>query len=552
MMNRRFWSMILIAGMSGGLLFGPAIWAQEESGEPPAVESAVSDPGALVRFDAWFGENVVSHLARVLFFSVYASHTEHEDGTYVRDDAGNYATAVDDSVGPRYVRTELPLIVVVLFAGGVFFTFRYGLINLRLFGHSIAVIRGKYDRPEDTGEVSHFKALTSALSATVGLGNIAGVAVAITMGGPGAVFWMWFTAFFGMSMKFSSCTLAHVHRHVHEDGRVLGGPMVYLEQGLKNTVVGPAVGKGAAVLFAILTIFASFGGGNMFQSNQTANIVAKYFFDGSTSRVVMLGIGLVLAFLVAVVIIGGIKRIGEITSRLVPAMCVFYCGVCLVIILANAGQVPAMFGSIFGSAFTPDAMFGGFLGVLVQGMRRAAFSNEAGLGSAAIAHAAAKTEEPVREGVVAMMGPFIDTIIVCTVTALAILITRSDSLRGTDGAELTAAAFESLHPLLPYLLVIAVFVFAYSTIISWGYYGERATEYLVGIRGIMPFRVVYVVMVVIGPILSLTNIIDFADMLLLSMAFPNIIGMVFLSGKVKSMADDYVRRLKNGEMKPVR
>lgn len=541
MKNRRFWAFVLVLGS-----IGAATYAQDE----PA-ETATPEPSALVRFDAWFGENIVSHLEKVLFFSVFSGYTEHETGTYVLGGEGDYVLADEDEAGPRYIRTELPLIVAVLFVGGVFFTFRFGFINLRLFGHSLAVIRGKYDKPEDTGEVSHFKALTSALSATVGLGNIAGVAVAITMGGPGAVFWMWFTAFFGMSLKFSSCTLAHVYRHVHPDGRVLGGPMVYLEQGLKDRAPGPIIAKGAAILFAVLTIFASFGGGNMFQSNQTANIMAKYMFDGTTSRLVMFGIGVVLAFLVAIVIIGGIKRIGEITSRLVPAMCVFYSGVCLVIIFANVTAVPAMFGAIFGSAFTPDAVFGGFLGVLVQGMRRAAFSNEAGLGSAAIAHAAAKTDEPVREGVVAMMGPFIDTIIVCTMTALAILITGSEQLRGTEGVEITAAAFESLHPSLPYLLVVAVFVFAYSTIISWGYYGERASEYLFGIRGIMPFRVVYVTMVAIGPILSLNNIIGFADMLLLSMAFPNIIGMVFLSGKIKLMADDYVRRLKSGEIRRV-
>lgn len=455
--------------------------------------------------------------------------------------------------------TAIPLIVLVLFLGGVFFTFRFGFINLRLFGHSIAIIRGKYDNPKDHGEISHFQALTSALSATVGLGNIAGVAIAISKGGPGALFWMWVIAFFGMSSKFSSCALAQVYRQVGNDEHVLGGPMVYLKEGIKErfggTAIASALGAIFAISFAIFAILGSLGGGNMFQGNQTFEIVAEIALDGDKSFA-WLG-GLIMAALVGVVIIGGIRRIGEVTSRLVPAMCVFYSGVCLFIVLANIADVPAMFREIFASAFSSEAaLWGGVVGVFVTGATRAAFSNEAGLGSAAIAHSAAKTAEPVREGIVAMIGPFIDTIIVCTMTALAILITESHLSQETGqqisnkGVAITASAFASIHGFLPFLLCIAVFIFAYSTMISWSYYGERASEYLFGKRGIIPYRIVFLIFVVLGPIVSLQNVIDFTDILILSMAYPNIIGSIFLSGKLAALTKNYNARLKSGQMQP--
>lgn len=579
---------------------------------------------------------------------------------------------------PPPAQGNFPLILCVMVAGGVFFTFRYGWINVRLFRHAIDVVRGRYDHPDHPGEVSHFKALTSALSATVGLGNIGGVAVAITMGGPGAVFWMWMTALFGMSMKFSSCTLAQVHRRVKPDGSVLGGPMVYLKEGIKEKYPSLAwIGGGAAVLFAILTILASFGGGNMYQGNQTYQMFVSNFLyedgvlgdvDGDlsvipndstpltvsvnpgTAAVVMREVtvesvsvtevipapssepridvvelgtdgtvnvrrgvesanpehppvdrasvalaylhlrpgmtdivasddgangyimdarsrgtldspaawiaflcGITMAVPVGLVLLGGIKRIGEVTSRLVPAMCIFYCTVCFVILMVNAPAVPATLLDIFRQAFKPDAMFtGGFIGVLVQGMRRAAFSNEAGLGSAAIAHAAAKTDTPVREGLVAMLGPFIDTICVCTMTALAILVTKSHAINPSlEGVQITALAFAQLGWFLPYFLLVAVFIFAFSTVVSWGYYGERATEFLAGERGIPVYRVVYVIMVIVGPMLSLSAVIDFSDFALLSMAFPNILGMMLISGKVKKMAAEYSKQLASGEMKPL-
>lgn len=453
---------------------------------------------------------------------------------------------------------SIPMVLLILILGGIFFTIRFGFINIRLFGHSIAVIRGKYDRPEDEGEISHFQALTSALSATVGLGNIAGVAVAIATGGPGAVFWMWFIAVFGMSSKFVSCSFAQLYRRVSADGTVLGGPMIYLEDGIKERYPALApLGKLFGIMFAVFTMFAAFGGGNMFQGNQTFKILSNEF---GVSKDYAWLFGLILAGLVGCVIIGGIKRIGEVTSKMVPAMCVFYCTVCLIIILKNVGQVPTMIGSIFQSAFSPEAVFGGMIGVLITGARRAAFSNEAGLGSAAIAHAAAKTDEPVREGIVAMIGPFIDTIVVCTMTALTLLITQAhiDPTTGEPFKEavakqkdiaMTADAFRTLGDWVPYLLCVAVCIFAYSTMISWSYYGERAAEYLFGRRGIKPYRVVFVIAVILGPILSLKAVLDFSDMMLFSMAFPNIIGLIIISGVLKSKVNDYVSRLKSGEMK---
>ncbi|MEQ8211126.1 MAG: alanine/glycine:cation symporter family protein [Lacipirellulaceae bacterium] len=461
----------------------------------------------------------------------------------------------EDEIKTRYV--TMPLILVVLILGGVFFTFRYGFVNVRMFGHCIQVIRGKYDRPDDQGEVSHFQALTSALSATVGLGNIAGVGVAITLGGPGAVFWMWLIAFFGMSMKFTSCSLAQYYRRVKPDGSVLGGPMVYLEDGFRDRLPALApLGRLLAIVYAALTVMAAFGGGNMFQGNQTYNLMEEQFPNVATEERAWV-FGVLLAILVGVVIIGGIRRIGEVTSKLIPLMCVGYCLACLAIILKNYQEVPAMFSSIFSGAFAKESIYGGFFGVLLQGAKRAAFSNEAGLGSAAIAHSAAKTDEPIREGIVAMIGPFIDTIVVCTMTALAILISAAhltpDGVvrQETEGVLVTARALASLGPAVPYVLCIAVFFFAYSTLISWSYYGERAVEYLFGPRGITPYRVVYLLFVVFGPILSLDAVINFSDMMLFSMSFPNIIGMVLLSGLISKKGSDYIRRLKSGEMKPV-
>lgn len=444
---------------------------------------------------------------------------------------------------------QLPLILTIMVFGGLFFTFRYGFVNVRLFKHAIDVVKGKYDDPSHEGDISHFQALTSALSATIGLGNIAGVAVAIATGGPGAVFWLWFVAFFGMSMKFSSCTFAQLYRIKDSAGEILGGPMVYLTEGLKEKGFAK-IGKVAGIFFAFATILASFGGGNLFQGNQTFEII-KSQYPSANPWVV----GLVLAFLAGIVLVGGIKRIGDVTSKIVPFMCGFYVLTCIIILAINYGKIPEMFLSIFSEAFSSNALYGGFLGVLIQGVKRASFSNEAGLGSAAIAHAAAKTDEPVREGVVAMIGPFIDTHIVCTMTALTILITGAHlqpELAG-KGVEITSYAFSTLGSFMPTLLLVAICFFAYSTVISWSYYGERATEFLFGEKygqkSIIVYRIFYVFIIVLGPVLSLGNVVDFADLMLLSMAFPNILGMIYLSQTVKDRTNDYINRYKSGSMK---
>jgi AGCS family alanine or glycine:cation symporter len=448
---------------------------------------------------------------------------------------------------------KLPLILFIMVAGGIFFTVRYGFLNLTMYSHALKVVRGDFDHPEHEGDITHFQALTSALSATVGLGNIAGVAVAIYAGGPGAVFWLWIVAFFGMCMKFSSCTFAQLYRTKDSKGGMLGGPMVYLKEGL--TEKGhPRLGKFLGAFFAIMTIMASFGGGNLFQANQTYEIIKMQFPSANP-----LVVGVTLAFLAGVVLLGGIKRIGAVTSKLVPFMCGFYVISCLAIILSNYEMVPNMFTQIFVQAFSPEAAFGGFLAVMIQGVKRASFSNEAGLGSAAIAHSAAKTDEPVREGLVAMIGPSIDTHLVCTMTALAILITGANldpqfanTGDGLVGVKMTALAFSNLADWMPYALTVAIAVFAYSTVISWSYYGERATEYLFGDKlggnAIKLYKFAYVFIIILGPLLSVENVVDFADLMLLSMAFPNILGMMYLSKTVKEKVDDYVGRYKSGQM----
>ena len=448
--------------------------------------------------------------------------------------------------------TEVPLIIWVLVLGGIYYSFYFGWLSLRGFRHSIDVIRGRYDDPNDPGEISHFQALTSALSATIGLGNIAGVAIAVSLGGPGAVFWMLLTALFGMSSKLASCTLAIMYRKIHPDGRIAGGPMYYLEHGLASKGL-KGVGRVFAILFAIFAIGGSLGGGNMFQVNQTVEIlstVAPVVGDYNWA------FGLLFALLVSLVIIGGIKRIGSVTSRIVPFMCLLYVTASLVIILSHIGDVPAMIATIFREAFSPQALYGGFLGVLVVGVKRAAFSNEAGLGSAAFAHAAARTNEPAREGMVAMIGPFIDTIVICLMTALVCMITgvyTDPQFQASEGfivgAKMTSAAFDSFLPGARYVLAIGVMLFAYSTMISWSYYGERAWEYLFGSRFNLIYRVIFVVFVVFGSVVTLKNVLDFTDMLILSMAFPNIIGGVILSPQIKACLQEYWGRLKSGEMK---
>ena len=442
--------------------------------------------------------------------------------------------------------TGLPLIVAVLLFGGVYYSFYFGWFSIRAFGHSIDVIRGRYDNPDDPGQISHFKALTSALSATIGLGNIAGVAVAMGNGGPGALFWMVLTAFFGMSSKLASCTLAIMYREIHPGGHVAGGPMYYLEKGLALKGLRP-LGRTLAVVFALLCIGGSWGGGNMFQANQTLEALGTLdpFFKEYNWLV-----GLILAGMVGVVIIGGITRIANVTSRLVPTMCLLYFFSALFIIAANFERVPAMFALVLQHAFTGEAVYGGFLGIMVTGITRAAFSNEAGIGSAAIAHSAAQTDEAAREGIVAMIGPFIDTIVICTLTALVCLLTGvyADPAFAGKGASMTAAAFGSVIPGAGIVLSVVICLFAYSTMISWSYYGERSWEYLFGGGSLMVYRIIFLFFVFVGAVTELGNVINFSDLMILSMAFPNIIGGIILSPQIKETLQDYWGRLQRGEM----
>ena len=441
-----------------------------------------------------------------------------------------------------------PLIVLVLLIGAITFTLYFKFINIRGFKHSIEIIRGKYDNPEDTGQISHFQALTSALSATIGLGNIAGVAVAVSLGGPGAVFWMMFIAVFSMTAKFVSATLAQLYRQVHDDGSVSGGPMYYLKEGLAQRGGGwPVIGKVLGALYAIFIIGGAFGGGNMFQANQSYELV------GSLTGINSVVYGVVLAVLVAIVIIGGIERIGKATEKIVPAMVLLYVGASLFIILTNLEKLPGVVTSIITQAFSPDAMYGGILGVLIIGIKRAVFSNEGGVGSAAIAHSAAKTDEPVREGIVAMIGPFIDTIVVCFMTASVILITADQNplinQEGIQGAQLTSAAFGSVISWFPYILSIVVFLFSYSTMISWYYYGDKGWRYLFGKNSLIVYQAMFIGCVILGSISSLGNVIDFSDMMILSCAFPNIIGAFFLLPKLKMHLNDYWQKYQNGQFK---
>ena len=446
-------------------------------------------------------------------------------------------------------RGGVPIIAVWLVLGAVFFTLRMGFINLRGFKHAIDVVRGKFDNPDDEGEVTHFQALASALSATVGLGNIGGVAIAVMVGGPGAVFWMIMGGFLGMSSKFVECTLGQKYRTVLPNGEVRGGPMYYLERGLAEKGMA-RFGKVLAVMFAVLCIGGSFGGGNTFQVNQSLDLLIEQAGGLAEYRWVY---GLVMTALVAFVILGGIKRIASTAEKIVPLMCGVYVAACLYVLLANATAVPDAFGKIVGMAFTPEAGYGGLVGVLVTGIRRAAFSNEAGIGSAAIAHSAAKTEYPIREGVVALLEPFIDTVIVCTMTGLVIVITGAydapanfDLIAGQKGAALTARALGAEISWFPIVLTVAAVLFAYSTMISWSYYGERAFVYLFGERSKMAYRVIFLGFVFMGSLITAGNILNFGDLMILSMAVPNILGLFMLSGDIKDDLGAYLKKLKAG------
>jgi len=441
--------------------------------------------------------------------------------------------------------TKLPIVVVWLSFAALFFTLRFRFVNLRGFRHGIEVLRGRYARAGEVGEISPFQALSAALSATVGLGNIAGVAVAVSVGGPGAVFWMVLAGFLGMSSKFAEVTLAQRYRVRRSDGHVSGGGMHYLHIGLAELGF-PRFGKVLAMVFAVMCIGGSLGGGNMFQANQSFAQFANVFpaFRGTEGAVLFGGF---LAFITGLVIIGGIKRIGQVASRLVPVMCLVYLGTGLVILGLHASELPAAFGTIIGQAFAPDAAWGGALGVMVQGFRRAAFSNEAGCGSAPIAHSAATTNEPVRQGMVALLEPFIDTVIVCHVTGLVLVVTGAYTHPDAAGGIATTSwAFESVFPIFKYVLALAAFLFAFSTMISWSYYGEQCWAHLFGVGSLLTYKLVFLAFTWAGAVFAAQAVLDFGDLMILGMAFPNLIGVVLMSGKVKTLMDDYFARLRAG------
>ncbi|WP_286828468.1 MULTISPECIES: alanine/glycine:cation symporter family protein [Kordiimonas] len=452
----------------------------------------------------------------------------------------------------------LPVIVLWLFSFALFFTIYMGFINLRGFTQAFRIVKGTYDNPDDPGEVTHFQALTAALSATVGLGNIAGVAIAISVGGPGATFWMILVGLFGMTSKFCEVTLGHKYRDIDEHGVVSGGPMKYLSKGLAGLGM-PNLGKTLSVIFALICILGAFGAGNMFQANQAtfqlAAIAAELtggadsFFAGKAWI-----FGLIYAGLLSFVIVGGIRGITHVTEFLVPIMAAVYVIAALAIIGANITDVPAAFGLIFKGAFTGEGVVGGILGVLIMGLRRATFSNEAGLGTASIAHAAAKTNEPVAEGLVALIEPFVDTVVICTMTALVIILTGAYLQAGDfDGIALTSMAFDSFFDGFRYVLTIAVPMFAFSTTITYYYYGERALDYLTKgghKQATNIYKMCYLLAIVVGSAMQLTAVMDFADAALLALGFPNLIGVFLLRKEVKALLNDYWGRLKAGKIKP--
>ncbi|MDV7341403.1 alanine/glycine:cation symporter family protein [Terasakiella sp. A23] len=457
--------------------------------------------------------------------------------------------------------TSFPWIVMWLVIAASVFTLYFGFVQFRFFKHAISLVKGDYSNPKDAGEVSHFQALATALSGTVGLGNIAGVAVAIGIGGPGATFWMILAGLLGMASKFVECTLGVKYRNEYEDGTVSGGPMYYISKGFKE--LGLPGGKILAVAFAIFCICGAFGGGNMFQANQAhaqiSGIVGDY--PGWIT-------GLAFAALVFAVIVGGMKSIARVTEKVVPFMGILYVGAAIVVILLNADKIGWAFGQIFEGAFTGLGVAGGLVGALIQGFKRAAFSNEAGVGSAAIAHSAVRTNEPITEGFVSLLEPLIDTVVICTMTALVIIISGQlmvdantglyildgssiKTVDGNSGVALTSAAFGSAVSWFPYVLALAVILFAFSTMISWSYYGLKAWTYLFGEgkTAELVFKLLFCVFVVIGAAANLGPVIDFSDAAIFSMAVVNITGLYFLIKIVKKELKSYSDRLESGEIK---
>jgi alanine or glycine:cation symporter, AGCS family len=497
-------------------------------GEVASAQVTTKTATWIDNIDSWFGEYLVAPMAAVLFFDF----------------------------GTKYLfGVSVPFVVLWLLFGGIFLTIRMSFINIRGFWHAIQLVRGAYDEDDHQGDVSHFQALSSALSGTVGLGNIAGVAIAIGVGGPGATFWMIVSGFLGMTSKFSECSLAVMYRKKDAQGLVLGGPMVYLKEGLGKMGLGP-LGSILAVLFTFLCIGGSFGGGNSYQVAQSLNALKAEPAFSFLEQYPWI-YGLAMTVLVGAVIIGGIKSIGNFAGAVVPFMCVAYMAVCIAVLFMNYQYIPFAIQEILLGAFTPAGMYGGFLGVMVVGIKRAVFSNEAGAGSAAIAHSAAKTDKPISEGIVALLEPFIDTVMVCTLTALTIVCTgvyRQPEVQqlavDSQGSMITLAAFtqNASFDWFRYILYLAVFLFAYSTCVSWSYYGERCFVSLFGAKFSMLYKVLFLAFTFLGSVVAPGNILDFSDMLILAMSVPNLIGVFLMSGHVRSELDKYWAEYKSGQM----
>ena len=503
--------------------------AADTSSDEEDAEEAIEEPEALGGIDAMV-DKVMTPVNAVLYNAVFYS--------------------------VPFFGTELKLVVAWLVIGAIFCTFYFGFINVRGVSQAFRLIRGDYSDPNDAGEVSHFQALTTALSGTVGVGNIGAVPVLIVLGGPGAVFWMIMAGLLGMSSKFAECTLGVKYRNNNPDGSVSGGPMYSLKKGLAE-LGRPKLGKFLGVFFAITVIFGCLGGGNMFQANQ-AYVQFVAITGGTDSFLADKGwlFGLVFAIVVGVVIIGGIKSIAKVTEKIVPFMAVFYLIGAFVVLGMNADKIPMAIESIFTNAFSPEGVGGGFIGVLILGFQRAAFSNEAGIGSAAIAHSAVKTKEPVTEGLVSLLEPFIDTVVICTITALVILTTvyGDPAVEGLTGVGLTSEAMQRNISWFPTPLAIAVVLFAFSTMLSWSYYGLKGWTYLFGESSIadVSFKMIFCFFVIVGCTIPLASVLDFSDAMIFAMAIPNILGIYFLAPIIKREMNSYFARIKSGEIRNYR
>lgn len=485
-----------------------------------ADEQSTESGLAIVRIFNSVMDKVVSALNSVLFYEVYG----------------------------------FPFIVLWLIAGGIFFSLLLGFPNVMLFRHAISVVRGKFSKDDDPGEVTHFQALVAAVSGTVGLGNIAGVAIAVAVGGPGAIFWMMFAGFFGMTLKFAEVTMGHKYRIIDKTTQIVsGGAFRYLEDGLKGKNL-KKLGKVLAMIFAVCCMGAALGSGNMFQSSQSVKMLTHVFQDVSEFD---WAIALVLAIAVGLVLIGGIKRVATTAEAIVPFMAIIYLSASFVVLFVNFDKIPDAFSAIFGQAFSLDAAYGGMIGAIIMGFRRATFSNEAGVGSAPIAHAPAKTSEHVRAGTVALLEPFIDTIVICLITGLVITTTGvydNVSDAGTwQGSMITAKSFETVIDWFPYILSVCVILFAFSTMITWSYYGERAWEYLFGKRTLRLYHIIFCLAVFLGGTTSeVEMIVNLSDLMVFAMAIPNLVGLYILSREIRVDVKDYVSRLRSGQIKKTR